>query len=343
MMASMTTPDLRQQLFALSAHHGLSAAQAQRLHELALPGTEPAALRRWLPRATALLAAALGGLGLVMWVAANWAELGRFARFALLQGLILALCLGAAWRPAARAPLALLAFVASGALFAYIGQTYQTGADPWQLFALWALLTLPLALALRSDLLWTPWALVALVGITLWTHTHAGRSWRVAPEQLPVHLLGFAMMLALAAWLSPALRRWTGAGLWSLRLVAWGAVTAVSLSALFGLFFERIAPQYGLGLLVLGLAAALLTTRRGFDVFALSAVALGLDMLLVGGLTRLLFWGSRRSGDPVGELLLLGLLAAGLLAAGLLAGSVSLILRLHRRYTQDAVTTEVAA
>lgn len=323
MMVSM---DLRHELFELSARHGLSAAQARQLQQLAGLDAEPAALRRWLPRVAAALAAALGGLGLVMWVAANWGGFGRFERFALLQGLIAVLLLGALARPAARAPLGLLAFVASGALFAYFGQTYQTGADAWQFFALWAALTLPLACALRSDLLWAPWALVVLLAITLWTQTHTGRSWRVRPEDLPAHLLGFGAMLVLGGALGPALRRFTGAGLWSLRLVAWLAVTALTFSAAVGLFHERVAPQYGLGLLFLALAAAGLATRRGFDVFALSAVALGLDVLLVAGAARLLFF-EGRSGDPAGEFLLLGLLASGLLA-----GSVSLILRLSRRH-----------
>ncbi|QPF76407.1 DUF2157 domain-containing protein [Roseateles sp. DAIF2] len=319
--------DLRYHLFELSARHQLSPAAALRLQQLAGLHEEPPGLRRWLPRLVAVLAAALGGLGLVMWVAANWAELGRFARFGLLQGLILLLCLAAALRPAARAPLALLAFIATGALFAYFGQTYQTGADAWQLFALWAALGLPLALAVRSDLLWAPWALVALLAITLWTQTHTGRSWRVEPGDLRVHLLGFGAMLALGAALAAPLRRFTGAGLWSLRLVALFAVIALSLAAVGGLFHVRIAPQYGLGLLFLALAAAGLATRRGFDVFGLSAVALGLDALLVAGLTRLLFFHGRSGGgDPIGEFLLLSLFAAGLLA-----GSVTLILKLARR------------
>ncbi len=32
-----------------------------------------------------------------------------------------------------------------GALLALVGQTYQTGADPWQLFSTWALMLVPLA------------------------------------------------------------------------------------------------------------------------------------------------------------------------------------------------------
>jgi hypothetical protein len=61
------------------------------------------------------------------------------------------MCVGTLWIPAARTPLSLLALLNIGGLFAYFGQTYQTGADPWQLFSLWAALSLPLCLSVRGE------------------------------------------------------------------------------------------------------------------------------------------------------------------------------------------------
>src|SRR5262245_26772925 len=119
--------DLRQALYELAARLRLPAAAVHRLHVLAGFDDEPRSLAHWLPRGVAVLAASLAGLGIVFWIAANWEAIGRFGRFGLLQGVVLAMCLGALWRPAARAPLALLALFAIGALFAYFGQTYQTG------------------------------------------------------------------------------------------------------------------------------------------------------------------------------------------------------------------------
>ncbi|WP_290437262.1 DUF2157 domain-containing protein [Aeromonas caviae] len=56
-----------------------------------------------------------------------------------------------------------------GALLALVGQTYQTGADPWQLFATWALMLLPLAALGRSPLLWTlAWLLGQLALVLYW-------------------------------------------------------------------------------------------------------------------------------------------------------------------------------
>ena len=315
----------RQTLLDLAAQHRLAPAATRQLLHMAGLAREPQALGRWLPRGVAVLAAALGGLGLVMWIAANWETLGRFGRFGLLQALVLVAGGGAAARPAARAPLGLLALLGIGALFAYFGQTYQTGADAWQLFALWAALALPLCWGARSDVLWTPWALVSMTAIALWTHTHSGHRWSVEPQQLSVHLMGWGAAMALTAALSPALRRYTGAGDWGFRTALVLAVAAVTVSALGALFHQTLAPHYGLGLLLLAVSAAGLYQRAAFDVMALSAVALGLNALLVGGLVR---WMGENAphGDWIGRLFLIGLLAAGLLSA-----SVSAILRRARQ------------
>jgi uncharacterized membrane protein len=316
--------DLRLALYELAARHRLDAAARHRLEHLAGFHTEPAALPQRLPLGVALLAATLGGLGIIFWIAANWESLGRFGRFALLQAVLLVFCTAALWRPRTRAPLALVALLATGGLFAYFGQTYQTGADPWQLFALWAALTLPLALAVRSDVVWTPWVLVAMTGVSLWVHAHTGHRWRVEPHDLRAHAIGWLSALVLIAATSQPARRFTGAGPWALRTAITLWVLMVTAAGIFGLFHSTIAPHYWLGLALFALAAAALATPRLADVYGLSAVGLGLDTLLVAGVA----WGllhDHRSGEPIGSLLLIGLIAAGLLAA-----TVSLILRVAR-------------
>jgi uncharacterized membrane protein len=273
-----------------------------------------------------VLATALGGLGVVMWIAANWASMGRVGHFALLQGLVLVMGVGAALKPAARGPLGLLTLLGIGALFAYFGQTYQTGADPWQLFALWAVLALPLCWGARSDVLWAPWALVVVTAISLWTHTYSGHRWGVEPDQLRVHLAAWTAGLALVAALSPISSRFTGAGVWSFRTAVTLTVAAITLTALGGLFHKPIQAQYVLGLLVFAVGLALLNTRALFDIFAISAVALGVNALLAIGVARVLF-DNGGGGNWAGKLMLMGLIAAGLLA-----GTVSGILHLARRH-----------
>jgi uncharacterized membrane protein len=317
--------NLRLALYELAARHGLDKAGTRRLHQLAGLHDEPVPLAWWLPRGLAIAAAALGGFGLILWIAANWDSLGRFGRFALLQGVVFIMCLGALWRPVARAPLGLLALLGIGGLFAYFGQTYQTGADPWQLFALWAVLALPLCVGARSDVLWTPWALVVMTAVSLWIHAHIGHRWQVEPDDLAVHAMGWGAAALLVALFSRAMQGFTGAGIWSLRTAVTLAVVMVSATAMGGLFHSDVAPHYGLGLALLAGGAALLTQRFAFDVYALSAVALGLNTLLVAGMVRWLFDDYR--GDYIGRLLIMGLVAAGLLAA-----SVSIVLRVARQH-----------
>lgn len=319
--------DLRQCLFEIAAEHRLDAAGTARLERVAGLHDQPRTLTTALPRAVAVLAAALGGLGIVFWIAANWQTLGRFGRFALLEAFVVAMCAGALWRPAARAPLGLLALLAIGALFAYFGQTYQTGADPWQLFAVWAALALPLCIAARSDVLWAPWALVAMTGISLWVHAHIGHRWRVEPDDLAAHLAGWLAALVLVGALSAPLRRHTGAGVWALRVALALALVMITTTAIAGLVGRSHASlHYLLGLLVLAGAAVMLARAESFDVFGLSAAALGIDALLVGGVAYALFH------DMSGDGWFFALLATGLVAAGLVAATVSAILRLARRH-----------
>jgi uncharacterized membrane protein len=325
--------------YTLAAAHKLSHAQRAQLMALAAPLPPASSMRTWFWRAVTVCAAALGGFGVILWVAANWESFGRWGRFALLQVSILAFSAGAAWllarhacgqnqtdahaSPIAASSLGLVALLCIGALFAYFGQTYQTGADPWQLFALWAVLALPLCLALRSDVLWAPWSLVAITGIGLWLQAHSQHSWRSDADNFPVFAIASVMGVAVATLVGPTLRRFTGAGVWSFRLVVTLNVMGLTTAGIAALFSNTVAPQYLLALVLMAAAFAAWTRPSLFDAYAASATALGLVVLLVGGLARLLLSGG--AGDWVGVFLMLALAAAGLLTA-----AVKLILHLHK-------------
>ena len=103
--------NLRTAWLALVQHHALDRPTALQLESLAPWHEPPPQLQRHLWRTVAVLAAALGGLGIVMWIASNWDTLGRPARFALLQGFVAVMYAGALWRAAARVPLGILALL----------------------------------------------------------------------------------------------------------------------------------------------------------------------------------------------------------------------------------------
>ncbi len=289
-------------------------------------GIESAA---WLRRATAVLAATLCGLGAIFWLAANWAALARTTQFGLLQASLLAAGVVAMWRPAWRPASALLLFLLSGGLLAHIGQTYQTGADPWQLFALWALLGLPMAWGTRHDATWSAWAMVAMTAVSLWLTANTESAWLARDQDVATHVLAWIASGVIAIGLSSPVRPWMGTGAWSQRLALTLFTIGVSSHAVANLLADGGVRVYGLGLLVMSAGAGLLSRPRWFDLYGLSVLALGLNVCVVSGLGRWLLEGTR--GDALGAWLLLGLLAAGLLGA-----SVKGVMHIAREHGEPA-------
>lgn len=318
--------DVRLALHAVAAEHRLDRQATQQLFDLAALHRQPARLDYWLPRGLAALGAALAGTGVIFWIAANWDQLGRAGHFALLQGLFVAACAGAWWRRGARVALGLVALLTIGALFAYFGQTYQTGADAWQLFALWAALALPLCLAARSDIVWTPWSVVAMTAIVLWQHAHSHHHEWSFQAQLSIDLGAWCVALLLTALLSPLGRAYTGAGPWSLRTSLSLAIGLIGVAALSVLFEHESKPEYWIGLLtLLALTAIFSGSARYYDIYCLSALSLAVMTLIVGAMGEVLFRGSRHDGS--GRFLLLAIVTASLLAL-----AVPLILRRERAH-----------
>ena len=120
-----------------------------------------------------LNAAGVGALsaGAVFFVAANWQHYGVIGRFLILQTAFL-ICVGIAWWRAPPHPIGqaalILATLLIGALLALFGQSYQTGADVYELFFAWAALALPFALAGCSGAAWALWWCILNVALALY-------------------------------------------------------------------------------------------------------------------------------------------------------------------------------
>ena len=110
-------------------------------------------------------------LGVVFFVAFNWDILGKIGKFALVQTLLILSLLPLMWRDrfTVIGKLSLLtASMVTGVLLALFGQTYQTGADTWQLFATWALLIVPWVWLARFEVLWLVWIGIINVALVLY-------------------------------------------------------------------------------------------------------------------------------------------------------------------------------
>lgn len=288
------------QRFALDGLGTRALWQPSRLHE------PPSGLTRHLRQGLAVLAGLLLGAGLLFWVAANWQDRTRTFKLGLLEAAVLFSVLAAVLVPRARTAALLLATLTLGGLLAFVGHTYQTGADVWQLFAAWAALALVWVLMARSDGVWALWLLIAGLGIAAWSgETMLGGFWSArGARSLLLPLLWvplFALSLVLP-WLGvaqrPRISFWVAT---SLALSAW--VTA----GIWGLLAEE---QWRMFALTLALAAAVLTIgllRRPRDWIVLSLAVLALDVLAIAGGARLLL---HNSSDWFSGTLMLGVLAA---------------------------------
>jgi len=205
-------------------------------------------------------------------VAANWAQISAPMRLAALQAAMV-LAAAATLLPSVsrlmQSLLLLLACVLLGALLAQVGQTYQTGADPWQLFALWALLMLPWAIAGRSVVLWLLWVLIGNVALVLWGQERGeGRAFTtlaVFALWNGALLVGWEAAWARLAWA----RRATGPRLVSVWLVGGLAAYAAMEAAVHEVFWTS-----ALGWWLLATGAVMAFYRHGRRDVAILAVAL---------------------------------------------------------------------
>lgn len=265
-------------ILELAARHRLDATALTSLWKLAALGQQPPLLLHNLRRYVALSAAFLGGLGLICMLAASWSSLGRGSQFALLQILVAACLFGTFISTKARQPFALFSLMSIGGLLAYLGQTYQTGADSWQLFALWAALALPLALAVRSDMVWIGWVLIAALGICLWGGIFTSQSFSRWDDH-GARLKAALMMSGLTLALQVPPKRYTGVRVWSRNL---SLLLSVAIACLEG--FKDSTNHLAGYLLVLGLHASaflIFSQRKYFNVLSISITGFGLNFLLL--------------------------------------------------------------
>lgn len=277
----------------------------------------PAATLRAL---TAVGAAGLFAFGIFCWIAANWAHFHRLTKLELIAGLLALSALAAALLPQARAPALLVATSAVGGLFALIGQTYPSGADAWQLFALWAALALPFAVAARHDVVWVLWTLVAGAAIGLWRmqESSGARFENFAPA--------WAMALAVATVLSPYVRlsRFLGDTTWAFRLAAFGAISLIAATGFEGLFrFDNSGdPAFVAAAFVLCVAAGGLAFARPLEFGVMTLAVAGVDALVIARLYKTFFEDKFEIG---------GALSLAVLSTGIVFGSVALLRTIYGR------------
>ena len=247
----------------------------------------PAERRGRVVRTLAVVGAVVAGLGVILFFAANWDELARPVRVALVLGALLA-AYGAGYRlrhatrshPAVGEALLLLGAIMFGASLFLVGQMYHVQAhDPFA-FLLWSAAALATGAAVRSR--WV--AVLGLVALGAWLGHEA---WDLAGDEglgyLPaiLALYGTALYGLGTAFARPLTdlgfggpMRVLGLGLWA------GGVFVFTFHGYVELLGDRdpLAGRATLGLAMLGLAAAAgaaaLLRRHAWEALAAGATVL---------------------------------------------------------------------
>jgi uncharacterized membrane protein len=281
---------------------------------LALAGATPNASqwRRFVSALLLWLGVLLVATGVIFFFAYNWQAMGRFTKFGLAEAL-LAISVAAAWiagpeRAAGKASL-LLASLVTGALLALIGQTYQTGADTFELFAWWAALILPWVAVARTPALWLLW--IALLNLAVTFYFQAFRGF--FPEDSIVWSLFTLNTGALIAWEMAARRGWNWMQeRWAARLLAMASGTVATVLGTWGIVDSQEAGPLAIPFYLAWLAGAYVHYRRqSLDLFVLAGGVLSLIVFVATSLSHFML----RHADA-GSFLLIGVVVIAMSAAG---------------------------
>jgi uncharacterized membrane protein len=285
---------------------------------LAFAGVTPDAARwrRFIDALLLSLGSALIAAGVIFFLAYNWDGIGRFARFVLVEA-VLAASIAIAWyagleKPVGKAAL-LLASLLTGALLALVGQTYQTGADPYELFAIWALLILPWTLASRVPALWLLVVALLNLAVALYFQAFRGLFGIVFGSGTLVWSLFVLNTAALVVWEIAAFNgaAWLKAR-WAARVLATASGSLATILGLWAIFESSDVGPLAFPACALWLGAAYFYYRhRERDLFVLAGGVLSVSVLVSA------FLGDKLLGHAeAGGFLVIGLAVIGMSAAG---------------------------
>jgi len=184
------------------------------------------------------------GSGVIFFFAYNWQDISRFSKFALVESVMLIATLAyiriASTKMLTSATLMAMS-IFTGALLALVGQTYQTGADPWQLFATWALLMLPWAIIAKASSVWILWVALINLSVALYLEVSDGMFGILFSEEVGLWIFAIlnTALLCVFEYLS-LLQKNASNNRYVNQLLVLAAGTATSFLALWAIFEYKV-------------------------------------------------------------------------------------------------------
>lgn len=165
---------MRNELVDLVERGIVTSETIERAKELAEIKPAPQAWIHFFNQLFVWLGSLAFSLSLIFFFAYNWADLGRFAKFAVIEICLVAFAVvyikAERYKLVANAAM-IVSCLLVGALLALFGQTYQTGADTWQLFASWLAIITPWVVVARLIPAWVLWLALSNISVALYFNT----------------------------------------------------------------------------------------------------------------------------------------------------------------------------
>jgi len=277
---------------------------------------------------TALQSAGIISLsaGAIFFLAANWQHMSRWQRFGLFEALFL-ICAVFVWFKPANHVIGALGLsgltVLTGVLFGLFGQTFQTGANTYELFFAWAALSLPFAWLSRQTGLWAFWCVVLNVALTLYAQMRSQWGFFSDFGEIVTWLVLGGINLALAWVFLLRLR-----SQWLSRFLLLIAASYITFGSL-GLAFGANNPQFA-GVVYLATCSALILfawQSKPKDIFPLTLLAINLVITSTALFVRV---------SDMGEIVMFFALSFWVLASS--GAAFTILLKLHRQWESNANT-----
>lgn len=275
----------------------------------------------WTSRLLLALGVALVLSGIVYFFAFNWAKVPVAAKFGVVEAGLFG-CVIAAYLTGLRSfpgkLLLLSASVLVGVFMAVFGQIYQTGADAYTLFMMWALVILPWVVISEFAPLWVVWLAVVNLFAYLYLEQTVDYSRRADLEYLCLILVNGAA-LALRELLSNVYREWLAPAWTRYVLVAPTLYFSVA-SASSYIFGRTVSLELTLAFLlalIVHLALFILYRFSRTDIWALTATLLSACTILELAMIHVMLPGPKVDSAAF--------LIVGLATVGIFTGAVILL------------------
>ena len=288
----------RHTLFAWAERGAITDLRAALEVAGVLPGARE--WRNFLDRLLLWSGAVALATAVVFFIAYNWNDLGKYAKFGLVELLVVAGVLGY-WRfgperAAGKASL-LVAAILLGALLALFGQTYQTGADTWELFANWAGLILPWVLVGRFTGLWMLWIAIVNTAIVFYFLVFPGLLGMLFSTERQLWTLFAFNTAALVVWELAARRIDWLAERWAPRLLAIASGAVATFLVLLFIVASREVSGIAVAIYLAWLGCAFAAYRvKGRDVLILAGGCLSIIVVVTTFLGKNLLSGRGEAG-----------------------------------------------